>query len=148
MFEAIEEFRNFKYYVNRELRRTKKNLERRLSMNLIHNISSEVYLNNPRRIAAYFKKYPELEYVVEQTIIKIHEMFPEAELELEAGKEKQDNIIYLYIRVEDYSEIDLINDIHEARRQLRIQNKDSSGLFLITTDFQKPRKNKMETRTE
>jgi hypothetical protein len=99
-----------------------------------------VLIPQPAQIRRYLSRYFDLTRIVRSVCkLAIDQFSGKAQLSLEVygDPEIEDTYLALYIRQAPYSE-DILKSIEDLRAEYEVDLTDSSGWFLVTTDFRPP----------
>ena len=103
-------------------------------------LDHRVLIPEPAEVRNYLTRYFELTSIVRSTCKLALDRFglqAQLSLEIYGDPETEDEYLTLYIRQNRYSE-DILNAIEALRSAYEVDLADSSGWFLITTDFRPP----------
>jgi hypothetical protein len=103
-------------------------------------LDHQVFIPQPDEVRNYLVRYFDLTKILRSTCKLAMEWFgaqTQLSLEVYHDSEVEDRYLTLYIRQANYSE-DILKRIEELRAEYEIDLSDSSGWFLITTDFRPP----------
>lgn len=107
--------------------------------------SYNVLVPSMNNVANYLSDYPNLKRIVTISLEDINSLFEdEVQLSLEMfnDNENEDEFLILYIRQEKYNS-NIMSEIDKIRANYQPLLKDSSGYYLVTTDFQLPINNEL-----
>jgi hypothetical protein len=100
--------------------------------------SATVRLEHPEEIHAYLRQHPDLTPVVAHAAKQARDAFPDATLLLQLYHDpeiEEDTFLTLWIRPV-YYEPSVYERIEALEERLMPEMKQSSGLFILNTDFQ------------